>query len=81
MSDEIPLIVENEGAVLTLSLNNIEKKNALTSEMMGDLSAILEEVENYDNLRVIVIRGSGSVFCSGADINTWNPEELQELLF
>jgi len=81
MSDEIPLIVENEGAVLTLSLNNIEKKNALTSEMMGALSAILEEVENYDNLRVIVIRGSGSVFCSGADINTWNPEELQELLF
>ena len=81
MSDEIPLIVENEGEVLTLSLNNIEKKNALTSEIMGALSAILEEVENYDNLRVIVIRGNGSVFCSGADINTWNPEELQELLF
>ncbi len=81
MSDEIPLIVENEGEVLTLSLNNLEKKNALTSEMMGALSAILEQVENYDNLRVIVIRGHGSVFCSGADINTWNPEELQELLF
>ena len=81
MSDEIPLIVENEGQVLTLSLNNADKKNALTSEMMGALSAILEEVENYDNLRVIVIRGYGSVFCSGADINTWNPEELQKLLF
>ena len=81
MSDEIPLIVENEGEVLTLTLNNIKKKNALTSEMMGALSAILEEVENYDSLRVIIIRGSGSVFCSGADINTWNPEELQELLF
>ena len=81
MSDEIPLIVENEGEVLTLTLNNIEKKNALTSEMMGALSAILEEVDNYDNLRAIVIRGNGSVFCSGADINTWNPEELQELLF
>jgi len=81
MSDEIPLIVENEGEVLTLSLNNIEKKNALTSEMMGALSAILEEVDNYDSLRVIVIRGGGSVFCSGADINTWNPEELQKLLF
>ena len=81
MSDEIPLIVENEGEVLTLSLNNLEKKNALTTEIMGALSAILEDVENYDNLRVIVIRGNGSVFCSGADINTWNPEELQELLF
>ena len=81
MSDEIPLIVEKEGNVLTLSLNNIEKKNALTSEMMGALSAILEDVKSYDDLRVIIIRGSGSVFCSGADINTWNPEELQELLF
>ena len=81
MSDEIPLIVEKEGNVLTLSLNNVEKRNALTSEMMGALSAILEDVNNYDNLRVIVIRGSGSVFCSGADINTWNPQELQELLF
>jgi len=81
MSDEIPLIVENEEEVLTLTLNNIEKKNALTSEMMGALSAILEEVDNYDNLRAIVIRGNGSVFCSGADISTWNPEELQELLF
>ena len=80
MSDEIPLIVEKEGNVLTLSLNNVEKRNALTSEMMGALSAILEDVNNYDNLRVIVIRGSGSVFCSGADINTWNREELQELL-
>ena len=66
---------------MTLSLNNLEKKNALTTEIMGALSAILEDVENYDNLRVIVIRGNGSVFCSGADINTWNPEELQELLF
>jgi methylglutaconyl-CoA hydratase len=67
--------------VLTLSLNNPEKRNALTSEMMGALSAILEDVVNYDDLRVIIIRGAGSVFCSGADINTWNPEELQELLF
>ena len=50
MSDEIPLIVEKEGNVLTLSLNNVEKRNALTSEMMGALSAILEDVNNYDNL-------------------------------
>ena len=81
MSDEVPLIVKRDGEALMLSLNNTQKKNALTSEMMGALSGILEDVKNYDGLRVIVIKGNGSVFCSGADINTWNPEELQELLF
>ena len=81
MSDEVPLIVERDGDALMLSLNNTHKKNALTSEMMGALSGILEDVKNYNGLRVIVIKGNGSVFCSGADINTWNPEELQELLF
>jgi len=81
MSDEVPLIVESDGEALMLSLNNIQKKNALTSEMMGALSGILEDVKNYDGLRVIVIKGNGTVFCSGADINAWNPEELQELLF
>ena len=81
MADEIPLIVERDGKVLTLSLNNVDKKNALTSEIMGALSAILEDVENYEDLRVIIIKGRGSVFCSGADISNWNPEELQKLLF
>jgi methylglutaconyl-CoA hydratase len=81
MADDIPLIVVREGAVLSLSLNNTNKKNALTSEMMGALTSIFEDAKNYEDLRAIVIRGNGSTFCSGADINTWNPEELQKLLF
>ena len=80
MSEEIPLIVKREGEILTLSLHNPAKKNALTSEMMGALTAIIEEVESYSGIRVIIIRGEGLVFCSGADISNWNPKELQELL-
>ena len=38
MSDEVPLIVKRDGESLILSLNNTQKKNALTSEMMGSLS-------------------------------------------
>ena len=81
MSNEVPLIVERDGETLMLSLNNTEKKNALTSELMGALIGVIEDIKNYDGLRVIVLRGNGSVFCSGADIKSWNPEELQELLF
>ena len=80
MENQIPLIVDRRGTVLTLTFNNISKKNALNSEMMGAMTAAIEESSNYEELRVIVIRGEGSVFCSGADLNEWDPSQLQLLL-
>ena len=80
MTQPIPLIVDRRGSVLNLALNNPERKNALNSEMMGALIAAIEESKNYDELRVIIIQGKGDAFCSGADLNSWKPSELQELL-
>ena len=80
MENQIPLIVDRRGTVLTLTFNNISKKNALNSEMMGAMTAAIEESSNYEELRAIVIRGEGSVFCSGADLNEWEPSQLQLLL-
>ena len=77
MENQIPLIVDRRGTVLTLTFNNISKKNALNSEMMGAMTAAIEESSNYEELRAIVIRGEGSVFCSGADLNEWDPSQLQ----
>ena len=80
MENQIPLIVDRRGTVLTLTFNNISKKNALNSEMMGAMTAAIEESSNYEELRAIIIRGEGSVFCSGADLNEWEPSQLQLLL-
>ena len=80
MVNQIPLIVDRRGTVLNLTLNNPSKKNALNSEMMGAAVAAIIEAEKYEELRVIVIKGGGSAFCSGADVNSWEPEELQLLL-
>jgi len=80
MPNQIPLIVDRRGSVLSLSLNNPSKKNALNSEIMGALFAAIEETKKYEELRVIVIRGEGSVFCSGADVKNWEPKQLQILL-
>jgi methylglutaconyl-CoA hydratase len=80
MPNQIPLIVDRRGSVLSLSLNNPSKKNALNSEIMGALFAAIEETKKYEELRVIVIRGEGSVFCSGADVKNWEPNQLQILL-
>ena len=80
MVNQIPLIVDRRGTVLNLTLNNPSKKNALNSEMMGAVVAAIIEAEKYEELRVIVIKGGGSAFCSGADVNSWEPEQLQLLL-
>ena len=80
MPNQIPLIVDRRGSVLSLSLNNPSKKNALNSEIMGALFAAIEETKKYEELRVIVIRGEGSVFCSGADVKNWEPNQFQILL-
>ena len=41
MSDEVQLIIERDGDVLVLSLNNNKKKNAITPEMTGALTGVL----------------------------------------
>ena len=80
MPNQVPLIVERQGSVLTLSLNNHSKKNALNSEMMGAMAAAIEGSGKYSELRAVVIQGAGSVFCSGAEVTSWKAEELQLLL-
>ena len=68
MPNQLPIVIEREGNVLMVSLNNPEKRNALNSEMMGAAASAISQVGDYKELRAIVIRGKGSSFCSGADL-------------
>ena len=80
MDSRSPLIVERKDTILSLRLNNIEKRNALNSEMIGIAAAALENIGHYPDIRAVVISGEGDNFCSGADVTNWNPEELQAML-
>jgi methylglutaconyl-CoA hydratase len=59
--------VEDAGGVRTIVLDRAEKKNALTPEMMEELTAALLGAEN-SAARVVVLTGEGSAFCAGLDI-------------
>jgi len=61
------VIVERNGPVRTVWMNRAEKRNALDSEMMGEMIAALQAPVAPDD-RVLVIRGKGNVFCSGLDM-------------
>ena len=56
--------------ILTLSLNRPEKMNAFTIEMCNELIAAFNTASDDDNVRAIVVTGSGKAFCAGMDLST-----------
>ncbi|MGZ4442133.1 MAG: enoyl-CoA hydratase family protein [Nocardioidaceae bacterium] len=55
--------------VATVTLNRPEKLNPLTFESYADLRDLLHELPHRDDTRVLVIRGEGTGFCGGGDVN------------
>lgn len=56
------------GGIATVTLANPERRNALSLQMFAELGAALSELEKSVDVRVIVLTGSGSAFCVGADL-------------
>lgn len=62
------LVLEEDGHIAVLTLNRPDKMNAISAEMRENLPLTLQEVQEDDNLRVLIITGAGRGFCSGADV-------------
>lgn len=63
------IITETEGAILTITLNRPEKRNALNDALINSLKDALKQADADENLRAVVIKGAGKDFCSGADLS------------
>ncbi len=63
------IVVSRAGGVVTVTLNRPEKKNAINGAMWDDLRAVLSEITASPEDRVLVVRGAGGAFCSGADLS------------
>lgn len=57
-----------ETHIARLTLDNPERKNCYDPEMRRAMGAALEDVANDDAMKVLLLRGAGSVFCTGADM-------------
>jgi enoyl-CoA hydratase/carnithine racemase len=54
--------------VVHLVLTRPDARNALSAEMCNDIVDALGEIEDGNTARVVLLKGEGKVFCSGADI-------------
>ena len=57
-----------EAGVMTITLNRVEKKNALTSAMYTAMADALKSAADDAAVRVVVIQGQETFFCAGNDI-------------
>ncbi len=69
---DAPIQISQEDAILVIELNRAEKKNAITSDMYAALRNALEEADQNDDVRVILLRGKGGVFTAGNDLGDFN---------
>lgn len=63
------LDVRVQGRVAWVRFDRPAARNAVTSEMVGELHAVLTELSGDDATSVVVLTGAGSTFCPGADLN------------
>jgi enoyl-CoA hydratase/carnithine racemase len=55
--------------VATVTFDRPDKLNALTFEVYADLRDLLGEIEHREDVRVLVLTGTGRGFCSGGDVD------------
>ena len=55
--------------VVTLTLNRPDRMNALTFEVYDELRNAFRTLSDEEGVRVIVLTGAGSAFCSGGDVH------------
>ncbi len=77
------ILFEIKNQVATLTLNRPEKYHSFVREMALDLQEKLDLCKNDNNIRAIVITGTGKAFCAGQDLGEAidpNGPELQKIV-
>ena len=63
------LLLDTHAAVTTVTIHRPDVRNAFNDEVITELTAVFHELGKRPEVRCIVLAGSGSAFCAGADLN------------
>jgi methylglutaconyl-CoA hydratase len=58
-----------DGGVATITMNRPEKRNAISTQMIEELLAALNEAQSDVSVRVVILTGAGKAFCAGMDLD------------
>lgn len=69
--------IKRTDSIFYIILNRPDKKNAFNLEMIKELSETFVTLENDEACKLIVIKGAGDAFSSGADLN-WMQKQIDQ---
>ncbi len=68
------ILMTQDGAIRTLTLNRPERRNPITDLVMVDaLVSALQDADEDPSVRVVILTGAGPAFCSGGDLRQMRP--------
>lgn len=77
MTSDSPVLYSRYGKyTAVITLNRIKKKNAINLQMAKLIKHYIQQAENDDNVRVIILSGLPGVFSAGMDIQAFQQGEL-----
>ena len=71
MADEDPVLIEEDGGVLTITLNRPQARNAVNQAVAEGVAAALDALDARDDLRIGIVTGAGGTFCAGMDLKAF----------
>ncbi|OWF46194.1 ethylmalonyl-CoA decarboxylase-like [Mizuhopecten yessoensis] len=66
----VDLTKDETDGIAVITLNNPNKKNAVSGKMMLDFRNVVEDLEAWDDGKGVILTGSQGTFCSGGDLTT-----------
>ena len=66
------LLTERQGAILVVTMNRPERKNAFTRPMLYKMEDVLQAAADDPEVRAVVLTGAGGAFCAGGDVKAMN---------
>ena len=72
------ILCSKEGPICFLTLNNPSKINALSKQMISEITEALRDVSEDESVKVVIIKAAGKHFCSGHYLKEMRGADAEE---
>ena len=62
------ILLDQDGAIATITLNRSEKLNAYTTVMGDEITHAFRHLQRDESVRAVILTGAGRAFCAGVDL-------------